>query len=63
MAWTQRVSPQKESPEGYLLDGGAAQIPLGLAANITARGSRNPVKLPVGELLHPISRSLRGVFS
>lgn len=38
MAWTQRVSPQSETPEKWLLCGGAGQIPAILANQITKGG-------------------------
>lgn len=35
MAWTQRVGPQSEHPERWLLHGGAGQVPPMLAADLT----------------------------
>lgn len=34
MAWTQRVAPQSDAPEKWLIDGGAGQIPAMLANDI-----------------------------
>jgi len=40
MAWTQRVSPQSETPEKWLLCGGAGQIPGKLRKELEAAGCR-----------------------
>jgi monoamine oxidase len=55
LSWSQRVSPQNETPERYLFDGGAAQLPLKLAEQVGGRNVR------LNEPVHRIARSASGV--
>lgn len=58
MAWTQRVAPQSETPEMWLLCGGAGQIPALLVADINRDqkllNNVNVVRLssPVRDIIH-----------
>src|ERR1051325_2028209 len=45
MAWTQHVGPQSETPELWLMKGGAGQIPGILAEQLKAAGGRTKVSI------------------
>jgi monoamine oxidase len=54
-AWAQRVSPQSETPEALLFDGGAGQFPIRLAADLP------PGSVRTGEPVLFIEHSTSGV--
>jgi monoamine oxidase len=58
LAWTQAVAPQAETPEAWLVRGGAGAVAQRLAAELQAQA---PGSLQLGRAVHSIAQDSQGV--